>query len=68
MKIEGWKEPVPLKVEEGAAAKSEKDAEPAPIKGMAEIKGSIHRKLLERLNLANLESVSRDEPRTRSGT
>jgi pilus assembly protein CpaF len=30
---------------------------------MSEIKGRIHRKLLERLNLNNLDSVSRDEAR-----
>ncbi len=35
-------------------------ASPAPA-GMAEIKASIHRKLMERLNLANLELVSREE-------
>ncbi|MFH1765677.1 MAG: hypothetical protein ABIF09_15925, partial [Gemmatimonadota bacterium] len=35
-------------------------ASPAPA-GMAEIKASIHRKLMERLNLANLELVTREE-------
>jgi hypothetical protein len=33
----------------------------AALRGMAEIKAGIHRKLLERLNLANLDAVGRDE-------
>ncbi|MGW8267802.1 MAG: ATPase, T2SS/T4P/T4SS family [Longimicrobiales bacterium] len=41
--------------------KSEEKPGPSVLKGMPEIKAGVHRRLLERLNLANLEAVSRDE-------
>jgi hypothetical protein len=53
--------------EEAALSTTSRAAEPSqpkPIAGMSEIKTRIHRKLIERLNLSNLESVSRDDGRS----
>jgi pilus assembly protein CpaF len=59
--MEAWKEPVPIKIEGNPSPQLKEKQEPVTLKGMPDIKAGVHRKLLERLNLANLESVSRDE-------
>jgi len=62
--MDAWNGAAPGKKEDkkptqtGAAGTAE-----SGLSGMAEVKAGIHRKLLERLNLANLETVSRDEAR-----
>jgi pilus assembly protein CpaF len=45
----------------GSVSQAPDISQPKPIAGMSEIKTRIHRKLIERLNLSNLESVSRDD-------
>ncbi len=59
--MEAWKEPMPLDTESNSPTQLVEEPTPVSLKGMPEIKAGIHRKLLERLNLANLETVSRDE-------
>lgn len=58
--MDAWKEPGADTVEKTAPAKGD-DTGTGQMKGMAEVKSSVHRRLLERLNLANLETVSREE-------
>ncbi len=46
----------------GASVDSKPDSKgPEQGAGLAEIKGRVHRRLIERLNLANLERIDRDE-------
>ncbi len=45
----------------GTVGRATDISQPKPIAGMSEIKTRIHRKLIERLNLSNLESVSRED-------
>jgi pilus assembly protein CpaF len=59
--MEAWKGPDTLRADGGGSQRSEDRLSAAVAKGMPEIKAGIHRKLLERLNLANLEAVDRDE-------
>jgi len=59
--MEARKEPNVLKVPTDPPTRSEGKPGPSVLKGMPEIKAGVHRRLLERLNLANLEAVSRDE-------
>jgi len=59
--MEAWKETVTLEKEPSSPAQLGEADGPVALKGIQDIKAGIHRKLLERLNLANLETVSRDE-------
>jgi pilus assembly protein CpaF len=59
--MEARKETVQLKMQGVPSDKATERTAPVSLKGMPEIKAGVHRRLLERLNLANLENVSRDE-------
>ena len=63
--MEAWKGPDTLRAG-GGAPESEDKLSSSVAKAMPEIKASIHRKLLERLNLANLDSVDREEAKGES--
>jgi pilus assembly protein CpaF len=59
--MEAWKGPDTLKADGGASSRSGEKLSAAALKAMPEMKANIHRKLLERLNLANIEAVDREE-------
>ena len=59
--MEALKGSNPPKIQSGPAGKPEEKPGSVAVTGMPELKAGVHRRLLERLNLANLESVSRDD-------
>jgi pilus assembly protein CpaF len=59
--MEAWKAPDTLRAGGTPAPREEETLSDSTLKAMPDIKASIHRKLLERLNLANLDAVDREE-------
>jgi pilus assembly protein CpaF len=59
--MEAWKTPDTLKASGTPSPSGGETLSDSTLKAMPEIKASIHRKLLERLNLANLDAVDREE-------
>lgn len=59
--MEGWKEPVRSGGEAPPKLLSAEQQSLPETADLADLKASIHRKLLERLNLANLDTVGREE-------